>query len=142
MSKLEYEREYRRNNLEKVRTIKRNSRSRQYLTVSGRAQQLHSAASARALKHGIPFGLTREWLEERISGGHCALTGLPFDLEPHNPYAPSVDRIEAALGYVPENCRVIINAANLAKNRWSDDVLREWARALLLHGPADKETIH
>jgi hypothetical protein len=47
------------------------------------------------------------------------------------PFSPSVDRIEPSLGYVEGNVRMTITAFNLGKNRWSDDVLLHWARALI-----------
>lgn len=60
--------------------------------------------------------------------GRCEATGLPFTILPggsgKSPFAPSVDRIDPAGPYSPENSRVVVSIYNLAKNAWGDaDVL-------------------
>ena len=88
-----------------------------------------------AAKAGVPFTITVEWLTERMLTGHCEVTGLPFDMSCEqrgfrDPWAPSVDRIDPAAGYTPDNCRMVVSIFNYAKNEWSDgDVLR-MAKAL------------
>jgi hypothetical protein len=39
------------------------------------------------------------------------------------PFAPSIDRIDGALGYAPGNVRVVCFAANCAMNEWGESVL-------------------
>lgn len=64
----------------------------------------------------------------RESGYRCAVTWVDFSLEEvgakrRRPYAPSIDRIECSLGYVPDNCRMVCVAANIAMNEWGESVL-------------------
>lgn len=57
--------------------------------------------------------------------GKCALTGLSFVLEPKNPYLPTLDRIESGGSYTKENVRLVCNAANSFRNKWSDKIFFE-----------------
>ena len=43
------------------------------------------------------------------------------------PFAPSLDRVVPARGYVAENVRFVCTAANFAMNQWGVDVLRRLA---------------
>lgn len=68
------------------------------------------------------------------NGWQCAVTGLPFTLEVVNgrrPYAPSIDRIDNALDYIPGNVRVVCTAANLAMNVWGEQVLLRMMRGIV-----------
>lgn len=87
------------------------------------------SAARRARVDGIPFNLTKEWAENEHRKG-SALSGLPFAGE-IGAYAPSIDRIDPAKGYVVGNARMILHAENLFKNRWTDDVVIEIARAIV-----------
>lgn len=72
--------------------------------------------------------------------GHCSVSGLAFSDEPSEgafvktPFAPSLDRIDSAKGYVRGNVRLVCMAANFALNQWGDDVLRR-----LAHGVVETE---
>jgi len=81
-----------------------------------------------AKKAGIPFSLTLGWFKANLQRGTCQVTGLEF-VKPvyqrgnrgqRGPYTPSVDRIDNTKGYTPDNCRMVIWMANLAKNSYSD----------------------
>lgn len=103
-------------------------------TVHGRAKQMLQGARKRAEERGGDMTLSLEWIVEKIEAGRCELSGLPFDLTRagvKSPYVPSVDRIDSSLGYVPENCRVILWALNTAFSHWGADVFREIAIAWL-----------
>jgi hypothetical protein len=55
----------------------------------------------------------------------CAVTGLRFSNEVianRRPYAPSIDRIDSALGYTKDNCRLVCAAVNIALNVWGETV--------------------
>jgi hypothetical protein len=71
----------------------------------------------------------------RTQGGCCALTGLPFNLrvvgsgKARRPYAPSLDRVDAASGYTRDNVRLICQAVNFALNAYGEDIFREIALA-------------
>ena len=77
---------------------------------------------------------TQQVIDLAEEGGWCcAVTGLPFTLEVINgrrPYAPSVDRIDNSLDYVPGNVRIVCTAANLAMNVWGEQVLLRMMRGI------------
>lgn len=79
-------------------------------------------AKLRAVAKGVPFSLTEAWAESRWTGT-CELTDIPFKVTRPNGgfYSPSIDRIKAALGYTPENCRFILFAVNTFKGQGTDD---------------------
>ena len=90
----------------------------------------------RTERKGWEFDLTLEWLEARLEGNCCEITGLSF--QPHrdgvhwrNPYGPSLDRKDAKKGYTRENCRVILWALNMGFSDWGETVYREIAQAYL-----------
>lgn len=112
-------------------------------SIKGRSKQLLTSARLRAEAAGLEFTITEAWVAERLESGVCPLTGLSFVMDRgkgRQPYAPSLDRIDPKIGYTPDNARLIISAANLAKNIWSDETLYEWAEALLAH--RKHETAH
>lgn len=70
------------------------------------------------------------------SHGRCALTGIPFDEAnagrfARRPWVPSLDRIEAAKGYTPENTRLICCAMNFALNAWGETIFERVAREFI-----------
>lgn len=71
-------------------------------------------------QHDLPQGWARE--QHLRQGGKCALTGVAFAKTriKHAPHAPSIDRIDGALGYTPENCRLVTYIANCAKNQFAE----------------------
>lgn len=82
-------------------------------------------------RRGIPFALTKQDARDLLeqAGWRCAVTRTPFSLETvgahtDKPFAPSIDRINSALGYERSNCRVVCVATNFAMNRWGEGVLR------------------
>lgn len=103
-----------------------------------KAQKAMEAALARGRERskdrGREFSLTLEWALDAIEqqGFCCSLTGIPFytdveDSKFRHPFAPSIDRIDSNIGYVPSNCRIIVTAANIALSDWGEDVLRKVA---------------
>lgn len=89
-------------------------------------------------RRGLGFSLTRENVLGMLiaSRWRCAVTRTPFTLEEvgrhrQKPYAPSIDRIDCAIGYTPENCRVVCVATNFAMNTWGEAVLRRLARNMV-----------
>lgn len=69
------------------------------------------------------------------ANGSCEVTGLPFDLQlrPNSfrrPYSPSLDRIDSALPYTPENCRLVCCLANAAMSDWGSEPFSVVAAAL------------
>lgn len=95
--------------------------------------RLVARAKRRARAAGLPFDLRWEQVAPRLLAGRCELTGIPFRSVRRswrtNPYAPSLDRIDAAHGYHPANIRVVLWAVNAARGEWGDDVFHEIATA-------------
>lgn len=75
-----------------------------------------SLANQRAKRAGIPFSITEQ---DITIGTKCPVLGVPYETGknhiPH-PHAPSLDRIDPALGYVPGNVVVISRMANMIKH--------------------------
>ncbi len=77
---------------------------------------LLALARQRAKKSGIPFAITEK---DIVIGTKCPVMNVPYetgkDHVPH-PHAPSLDRIDPRLGYVPGNVVVISRMANTIKH--------------------------
>jgi len=90
-----------------------------------------------AEKKGLPFTLTTAWAKETYTG-YCALTGLPFDIRLQHqagnpgprPHSISIDKIDAAKGYTPDNCRFVLNAVNTMRGSGTDEQMLAIALAL------------
>lgn len=89
-------------------------------------QVVTAAIRGRAKRGGIPFNLTREYLDS-ITPDACPIFGIPFDFtgKVRGPLrnSPSVDRIIPALGYVRGNVVVVSYRANALKRDASVDEL-------------------
>lgn len=94
-----------------------------------------AGAKERARKRLREFTLTKQWVAETYTG-KCQLTGLPFIVSTglNNAYSPSIDRIDPAKGYTPDNCRFILWAVNRFKMADTDETMFSIASALVAHG--------
>lgn len=71
--------------------------------------------------------------------GRCILSGIEMNLplstrgfeKSFHPYNASLDRINSSIGYTKDNVRFICLMANLAKNKWNDDDLINFAQAIV-----------
>lgn len=76
--------------------------------------------------------------------GRCAVSGLPFRADvigngrAKRPFAPSLDRIDPARGYQPDNVRLVCVIANFAMNAWGQEPLRELAAAIVAKEQAER----
>lgn len=95
------------------------------------ARLLLNNARGRARSKTVPFTLTREWIEKRLVGGHCEVTGRSFDFTVGSPWVPSLDRTKPSEGYTPENTRVVVWLYNAAKHEFGDAAVLEMARLLV-----------
>lgn len=94
-------------------------------------------ARLRDTKRGKTIEISQEWAISQIQkqAYRCAVTGLPFATpNPNrttrlNPFTPSLDRIDNAKGYTPENVRIVIAAFNLMRLDWPEAVLQSVAKA-------------
>ena len=106
-----------------------------YGTIPYRATVLRSTAVNRARKLGLPCTLTKEWIEERLKGGVCEITGVKFDFKSlgkgMRKYAPSLDRQNPKQGYTEENTRVVVWIYNLWKSTYSDNEVVEFAKIVV-----------
>ena len=107
-------------------------------TPNGTVTVLLNYARDRARRAGLPFELDREFVAEKLLAGVCELSGLPLQREQPGPYrthpfAPSLDRVDPALGYTKANVRMVAFAVNRARSDWGDEVLLKIAAALVKH---------
>ena len=80
--------------------------------------QMRANAKKRAEAAGLPFALA---VDDIVIPDVCPILGVPLDKPTGTKtgptdYAPSLDRIRPALGYVPGNVRVISYKANRLRN--------------------------
>lgn len=92
------------------------------------------AAQSRAKKRSLPYFLTEMWAAKRWTG-LCEVTGLEFRLGQRGfgPkfWSPSIDKIDASKGYVPENCRFVLWGVNSFKHDATDEDMVLVARAIV-----------
>ncbi len=101
-------------------------------TQQGRAKKLVRAAAARARKGKLAYALDWQWLVHKLAAGVCEATGLPLVIQRGiSPFAPSLDRINPALGYTKENTRVVIYVFNMAKSQFTDSDVERMCVAFL-----------
>lgn len=106
-------------------------------------QDLLRNARKNAKARSLDFALTLDDLKElaELSQGRCMLTGIPFEhgademlkdntTRRKRVWAPSLDRIDSADGYVPGNVRLVCMAVNAALQEFGDAVLMRIAMAL------------
>jgi hypothetical protein len=120
-----YQKQWRRDNLEKARATEEKSRAKHAAAIKLRDKARHDAvkqmltnAKARAKHFVLPFSITRE---DIIVPEFCPILGHKLQVRGGRT-APSLDRIVPALGYVPGNIQVISHMANTMK---SDATLEE-----------------
>jgi hypothetical protein len=94
------------------------------------ARLLFLRAKRNAARRRVEFGISESYVRHllEICGARCSVSGLKLNVTfdgtwSRNPWAPSIDRIDAKRGYVEGNCRVVCVAANVALNEWGLDVL-------------------
>lgn len=93
-----------------------------------RAQCLVANCRTRARRRGLEYDLDDmiSEIQRRIDIGVCEITGAKFDLSPGRKWnSPSVDRIDAKQGYVPQNIRIVCQAMNLAMADWGESPVWE-----------------
>ena len=99
---------------------------------------LHVRAKAGAKQRRKVFLATPEdvgelWLKQ---GGLCAVTGRQM-LWGKGLHAPSIDRIDSAGGYTPNNIWLTCWAVNLMKSSMSVEALVDWCSAVALNSMSD-----
>ena len=116
---------------------------------SGNRQDQFSAfriflRNARSRKQALDLDLAYLRALWEIQGGRCALSGRPMELprntrawerDSHNPWKPSLDRIDSTKGYVQGNVRFVSMIGNYCKNRFTDTDVIEFCQAVASHHP-------
>jgi hypothetical protein len=131
---------YREKNLEKIKarwhekkdTYNANQLRRYY---ENPAAVLLSAAKVRAKKFGLDFNLE---LSDIVIPELCPVLKVP--LKKGTSYAPSIDRVDNTRGYTKDNIQVISMRANTMKSSASDEELRafaDWIQQSLVGERAD-----
>lgn len=103
-------------------------------------QRAAGAARARAIAKNVPFEIDAHVIDRLLvdQKWRCAVSGLILHAPTArmakgyavDPFAPSLDRIVPAVGYIPGNLRVVCNIVNAALNDWGIDNLMILIRAL------------
>jgi len=86
---------------------------------------MYNAAKHRAKVRGIPFGIK---MEDIVVPDVCPITKEKFvrSWGHAGPQSPSLDRIIPELGYVPGNIAVISSAANVMKQNFTPEQLKQY----------------
>lgn len=94
-------------------------------------------ARAKGLPHELSFADVKV-LAMRC-GGRCEVTRVALrpDSGAREPWIPSLDRVDATLGYSFENCRIVCFAANMAMRQWGEGALLRMLQSYLLHGAGE-----
>jgi hypothetical protein len=97
---------------------------------------VYSGAKARSKKRNVEFNLTKEYILS-ITGSHCPVFGTEFDFVGTGkirPESPSLDRIDAKIGYIVGNVAVISMKANTIKSAYTSNDIRKVADWLQAEG--------
>lgn len=99
----------------------------------GKAARLLIGAKRRSKKLRVPFDLKESDILLPLELGVCEATGIAFCMPgapgERSPFAPSLDRIKPAHGYVSGNVRVVVWALNAACGEWGEEILWQIVKA-------------
>ena len=101
------------------------------------AALLKSAQCSRSGK-ALGVAIDKKWIEQRLENlERCELTGWRLNKGPRkpgghgaNPFAPSLDRIDNSVGYVPSNIRIVCAFGNSLMHTYSDEDMEPVVAAL------------
>jgi hypothetical protein len=103
------------------------------------------SAKARARKLGVPYNITVSYLLRlhKFQNGKCSVTGKKLEFIDVNksPWSLSIDRIKPSLGYTKGNITLVCLIHNLAKNKWDQAIVVEYATCLLSRGKNESSRI-
>ena len=89
----------------------------------------------RAIRKGLEYDLTMDWLKDQLDKGCCAATGIKFKLYPKssvlNPFLPSIDRIDSSRGYTKDNCQVVIVGFNTLKSDNTNEEILQFCKGYI-----------
>lgn len=115
--RLEYQRNWRKDNPEKYREQQKRTRESRKSKINSNFEYFleYTFKSLRrgAKKRGYDFELTKEDLREiLLSSDRCNITGEALVFQQNYPNKASIDRINNNLGYYKENCQVVTSRVN------------------------------
>lgn len=87
-----------------------------------------SGAKWRAKKRNLDFDLTKEWYEKALKEAvkkYPKILVHPTKDRRLDFWVASIDRIDPKKGYTQSNCRIVPNAINFAKNKWTSSELKD-----------------
>lgn len=91
------------------------------LTIIGRSKKIYNSAKRSAPLRNLSFNLDLDDVLLKMIAGRCARSGIPFDLKRsktvRNPFAPSIDRINNAIGYEKKQCSACLQYVQHRKSR-------------------------
>lgn len=119
-------------------------------TLRGNTKILVCNARQRSTKKGLACNLSSDLILNKIldQQGRCAYSGVQMELLlPHSDWRMSLERVNNAVGYVPENCVLIAAEFNTTENisrrvtnketagssKWSLDKVQHFGTERLLH---------
>lgn len=119
---------YRNENKEHYNKYDKLYRNDYIKTIEGYASRLFSGSRNRAIKKGLEFNITSNWVKEKLSLMKCEATNFDLtivnDIDGRvNPLKPTLDRIDNNKGYTIDNTRVTCWWWNVMKQDWSDDTI-------------------
>lgn len=98
----------------------------------GLAQDLIATSRRRALKAGISFSISIDWLEKKLIVGACEITGISLVYgRGRNIFGPSLDQKIPGEGYTEENTQLVCWAYNAAKGFGTHEDVVKLAKAIL-----------
>jgi hypothetical protein len=106
-----------------------------------RAYALWKSAKSSAVKKGIEFDLTVDWIEQKLLEGVCEVSKLKLDFVSkntgkwghgsQNPFGPSLDKTNPNKGYTKDNVKVVVWIYNVGKQNNTHDDIMKLAKALV-----------
>ncbi len=134
----EYQRKYYAANREMIRERRRKHRDANLMKEREYHRKYYAAnpfqlaikyIKTRSKKNGLPFDLTKEYLEQLWDecGGICSMTGIKMrkSSKPSDPLGKSIDRIDPEKGYTKGNVRLVSYWYNRTRNNWGDKLTVE-----------------
>ncbi len=103
---------------------------------AARIGKMFNSVKYSAIARDIAFNICRSDIATLMvrQEWKCVRTGIGFDLTMGNgrrPFGPSIDRINNACGYEPDNIQIVCNMYNSAKAEFNDDDVLLFASALM-----------